>query len=152
MLPKMNTLSNINLFTLIDKETSTMGPQRVLCTSHVTFSVSIGNSKIQSTIFHENTANCVPSRDHEGPTFYFPNSNNSCFYLCNYMQCNMFVEDSWVGPGTKTLKFEPATSKNAQVNIRFVQVRLLALTLCIYIDKLGGLNKTYVRRHLIKGE
>ena len=32
----------------------------------------------------------------------------------------MFVEDSWVGPGTKTLKFEPATSKNAQVNIRFV--------------------------------
>ena len=64
----------------------------------------------------------------------------------------MFVEDSWVGPGTKTLKFEPATSKNAQVNIRFVQVRLLALTLCIYTDKLGGLNKTYVRRHLIKGE
>ena len=66
----------------------------------------------------------------------------------------MFVEDSWVGPGTKTLKFEPGTSKNVQVNIRFVQVRLLALTLCIllHIDKLGGLNKTYVRRHLIKGE
>ena len=64
----------------------------------------------------------------------------------------MFVEDSWVGPGTKTLKFEPATLKNAQVNIRFVQVRLLALTLCIHIDKLGGLNKSYVTRHLIKGE
>ena len=55
----------------------------------------------------------------------------------------MFVEDSWVGAGTKTLKFELATSKNAQVNIRFVQVRLLALILCIYTDKLGGLNKTY---------
>ena len=64
----------------------------------------------------------------------------------------MFVEDSWVGPGTKTLKFEPATSKNVQVNIRFVQVRMLALTLCIYRHKLGGLNKSYVRRHLIKGE
>ena len=59
MLPKVNTLSIINLFTLIDKETSTMGPQQVLCTSHVTFSVSIGNSKfnqpylmkIQPTVF-----------------------------------------------------------------------------------------------------
>ena len=51
LLPKINTLSDMNLFTLIDKETSTMGPQRVLCTSHVTFSVSIGNSKFNQPYF-----------------------------------------------------------------------------------------------------